>query len=165
MPYPRRDRKQVKQQDTPGNDEESKRKKEAAKAARREKRKLQGDNEVVRTSYDRAYNRLKGQLSRLRQEQALVEAYAADGWRGASREKVKPVAEIKRAKEQIQRCKEVIRECVKVVDEAEGDKAIPAELFDEDGEIDLDHIFCAKCQGNESSDVSLKDTRRFPPIE
>ncbi|KAL4521386.1 hypothetical protein Ndes2437B_g08023 [Nannochloris sp. 'desiccata'] len=152
VPYPRRDRKQVKQQDTPGNDEESKKKKEAAKAARREKRKLQGDNEIVRTSYDRAYNRLKGQLSRLRQEQALVEAYAADGWRGASREKVKPVAEIKRAKEQIQRCKEVIRECVKVVDEAEGDKAIPAELFDEDGELDLDYIFCAKCQGNESTD-------------
>ena len=72
--------------------------KEAEKAARREKRKLR-DNEVVRNVYDRAYNRLKGQLSRLRQEQALVEAYAADGWRGASREKVKPVAEIKRAKE------------------------------------------------------------------
>jgi hypothetical protein len=36
-----------------------------------------------------------------RHEQALVEAYAADGWRGASREKVKPVAEIKRAKDQV----------------------------------------------------------------
>ena len=33
--------------------------------------------------------------------QALVEAYAADGWRGASRDKVKPLAEIKRAKEQV----------------------------------------------------------------
>jgi hypothetical protein len=46
-------------------------------------------------------NRLRSQLSRLRHEQALVEAYAADGWRGASREKVKPVAEIKRAKDQV----------------------------------------------------------------
>lgn len=30
-----------------------------------------------------------------------MEAYAADGWRGAAREKVKPVAEIKRAKDQV----------------------------------------------------------------
>ena len=85
----------------------------------------------------------------------MVEAYAADGWRGAAREKVKPVAEIKRAKEQIQRCKEVIRDCVRVCDEAEGDTSIPAELFDSDGELDLDHIFCAKCKGNESTDVSI----------
>lgn len=110
----------------------------------------------MRNVYDRAYNRLKGQLSRLRQEQALVEAYAADGWRGASREKVKPVAEIKRAKEQIQRCKEIIRECVKVCDEAEGDQAIPAELFDSDGELELDNLFCSKCRGNDSTDVSAQ---------
>jgi hypothetical protein len=127
-------------------------KKERAKAARREKRQLR-DNEVVRTVYDRAYNRLRGQLSRLRQEQALVEAYAADGWRGASREKVKPVAEIKRAKEQIARCRESIRECVRVCDEAEGDEPIPAELYDSEGELDLDHIFCSKCRGNDSDDV------------
>ena len=54
-----------------------------------------------RNQYDRMLNRLRSQLSRLRHEQALVEAYAADGWRGASREKVKPVAEIKRAKDQV----------------------------------------------------------------
>ena len=155
--YPRRERKQPAPIYSPGAPtaaEEAKRKKEAEKAARREKRKNR-DNEIVRNAYDKAYNRLKGQLSRLRQEQALVEAYAADGWRGASREKVKPVAEIRRAKEQIQKCKEVIRECVKVCDEAEGDKSIPDELFDSDGELDLDHIFCAKCKGNESTDVSV----------
>lgn len=36
---------------------------------------------------------------------------------------------------------------------AEGDMPIPAELFDEDGELDLDHIFCSKCRGNESDEV------------
>ena len=84
-----------------------------------------------------------------------MEAYAADGWRGASREKVKPVAEIKRAKEQIGRCKEVIRECVRVCDENEGAVPIPKELVDEEGELDLDHIFCSRCKGQDSDDVSV----------
>ena len=39
-------------------------------------------------------------------------------------------------------------------DEAEGDRPIPAELFDETGELDLDHIFCSKCKLNHASDVS-----------
>jgi hypothetical protein len=38
-----------------------------------------------------------------RQEEALLEAYQADGWRGASREKVKPVAELERARRQVNR--------------------------------------------------------------
>jgi hypothetical protein len=107
---------------------------------------------AVKTVYTQALSRFQGQLKRLRQEQALVEAYAADGWRGASREKVKPVAEIRRAKEQINRCIEVIRDCVRVCDEADGDKKIPAELYDQDGELELDDIFCAKCLGNHSTD-------------
>lgn len=54
---------------------------------------------------------------------------------------------------QIKRCKEVIRECVKVCDEAEGDVAIDKTLFDEDGELDMEHIFCSKCRGQECTDV------------
>lgn len=42
---------------------------------------------------------------------------------------------------------------VPVLPPAEGDVPIPAELFDEDGELDLDHIFCSKCRGNESDEV------------
>ena len=124
--------------------------KQAAKEFRAEQRKLKDG--VVRNVYDRAYNRLRGQLGRLRQEQALVEAYAADGWRGASREKVKPLAEIKRAKEQILRCKESVRECVKVCDEVEGDKPISPDLYDSEGELDMEHIVCSKCGVNESTD-------------
>ena len=123
-------------------------KKKAARAARRERR----DRLPPRNAYDRAVRRLQGQLTRLRQEQALVEAYAADGWRGASREKVKPTAEIARAKEQIGRIKDTIKECVRVCDEAEGDTAIPKELYDEEGELDMKHIICSKCQGQECDD-------------
>jgi hypothetical protein len=93
----------------------------------------------------------------------LVEAYAADGWRGASREKVKPLAEIKRAKEQINKCKDIIKECVRVCDEAEGDVPIDKTLFDEDGELDLEHIFCSKCRGQECDDVRLLSFLDFSP--
>ncbi|EFN50542.1 hypothetical protein CHLNCDRAFT_137229, partial [Chlorella variabilis] len=60
----------------------------------------------------------------------------------------------------ISKCREAIRECVRYCDEAEGDVPIPSELFDSDGELDLDHIFCSKCRGNESdeeNDIILCD--------
>lgn len=144
------DDKKIKKQD------EGKQAKSASDIKRpRKKERGQTETEtkpIIKTVYTQALSRLQGQMKRMRQEQALVEAYAADGWRGASREKVKPVAEIRRAKEQINRCKEVIRDCVRVCDEAEGDKKIPAELYDEDGELELDDIFCAKCLENHASD-------------
>ncbi|KDD75635.1 hypothetical protein H632_c579p0 [Helicosporidium sp. ATCC 50920] len=104
--------------------------------------------------YARQVRRVRHQLSRLRQEQALVEAYATDGWKGASRERVRPVEELSRAERHIEHCKEVIRECVKYCDDAEGDRAIAAELFEEDGELAAEHIFCAKCQQGEDEEAS-----------
>lgn len=53
-----------------------------------------------------------------RQEQALVDAYEADGWRGAAREKVKPIAEILRAKASISKYRQELRLAVKFCDEA-----------------------------------------------
>lgn len=87
-----------------------------------------------------------------RQEQALIEAYEAEGWRGAAREKVRPVQEILRAKAQVRSSVAILRDCLRVCDEAEGDRAIPAELFDADGELDQRHIFCAKCGRNDATD-------------
>lgn len=36
----------------------------------------------------------------------------------------------------------------------EGDTPIPASCFDEEGELDSDAIFCAKCGNREADDVS-----------
>lgn len=54
---------------------------------------------------------------------------------------------------QVEKCKTIIRECVKFCEEAEGDKAIPSEHYDSDGELPEKYIFCAKCLKGESEEV------------
>ena len=56
---------------------------------------------------------------------------------------------------QVTKCKTIIRECVKFCEDAEGDKAIPSEHYDSDGELPEQFIFCAKCLKGESGEVSL----------
>lgn len=118
------------------------------------KKKKKGISEIEsnRNEYDKALGRFKGQISRFRQEQALIMAYDAEGWKGASKEKIKPHAEITRARDSIAKCLEMIKDCIRICDEASGDKSIPAEYFDEDGELDADNIFCGKCLKSDSTD-------------
>lgn len=54
---------------------------------------------------------------------------------------------------QVLKCKAIIRECVKFCEEAEGDKAIPSEHYDADGELPAKFIFCAKCLKGELEEV------------
>lgn len=56
---------------------------------------------------------------------------------------------------QVTKCKAIIRECVKFCEDAEGDKAIPSEHYDSDGELPEQFIFCAKCLKGESGEVGL----------
>ena len=56
---------------------------------------------------------------------------------------------------QVTKCKAIIRECVKFCEDAEGDKAIPSEHYDSDGELPEKFIFCAKCVKGESGEVSF----------
>ena len=87
-----------------------------------------------------------------------------------SREKVKPSAELERAKSKIEEFKESIRQSMKVshchgcwfqsirrrgldavhspaqiMDESGGERAIDSSLYDSDGELSAELIFCAKC--------------------
>lgn len=119
---------------------------------KRKKKRGISENESNRNEYDKALGRFKGQISRFRQEQALIMAYDAEGWKGASKEKIKPHAEITRARDSIAKCLQMIRECIRICDEAGGDKSIPSECFDEDGELDADKIFCGKCLKSDSTD-------------
>jgi hypothetical protein len=57
---------------------------------------------------------------------------------------------------QIEKCKLGMREAVKECEESGGDRAIPAEHIDEDGEIDEKYIHCGRCHDPESYEV------RFP---
>ena len=116
------------------------------------KKKELDANESRRNEYDRALGTFKGQISRFRQEQQMLMAYDAEGWKGASREKLKPHAELTKARETITRCLQIMRDCVKICDEAGGDKAIPRECFDEEGEVDCNDIFCGKCRESDSTD-------------
>ncbi|KAK9824279.1 hypothetical protein WJX72_009118 [[Myrmecia] bisecta] len=111
-------------------------------------------------AYAKLVKRAKGQISRIHQEERLLEVYGADGWRGASREKVRPTAELGRARTQILKSKELLRECVKCCEHAQGDRVIPADTYDENGELDECQIFCAKCSDFESyedNDIILCD--------
>ena len=61
------------------------------------------------------------------------------------------------------KCQAVIRECVKFCEEAEGDKAIPSDHFDADGELPEQYIFCAKCLKGESGEVGFGDLNLLVP--
>ncbi|MCH92133.1 homeobox KN domain protein [Trifolium medium] len=61
-------------------------------------------------------------------------------------EKLKPEKEIQRAKSEILRRKLKIRDLFQNLDSLCAEGRLPESLFDSEGEIDSEDIFCAKCQ-------------------
>eukprot|EP00850_Spirogloea_muscicola_P022469 SM000296S11304 [mRNA] locus=s296:4561:8450:- [translate_table: standard] len=96
----------------------------------------------------------------MKQEQNLLDAYAADGWRGRSREKLRPESELARAAAQIRRSKAAVREALRQLAGAAAEGAIPTAAFDKDGCLLYDEIFCATCKSPEfvsDNDILLCD--------
>ena len=50
-----------------------------------------GGGRQAECPFARARTRVRNQMTRIRRERALLEAYERDGWRGAAKEKLKPV--------------------------------------------------------------------------
>jgi len=73
----------------------------------------------------------------MRQSQALLDAYARDGWGGGAKDKVKPTAELGRARERIFNCKLKIRELFKGIELDPNEREITT-VEDEFGEVDVE---------------------------
>ncbi|KAH6793559.1 hypothetical protein C2S52_004036 [Perilla frutescens var. hirtella] len=104
-------------------------------------------NEFARTK-----THLRYLLHRINYEQNLIDAYSAEGWRGQSVDKLKPEKELEKAKSRILGYKLKIRALFQCLDQSLSLGKLPESLFDSQGEIDSEDIFCAKCG---SKDLTL----------
>ncbi|KAJ8506746.1 hypothetical protein OPV22_007632 [Ensete ventricosum] len=104
--------------------------------------------------------RVRYLLTRINYEQSLIDAYSNEGWKGQSLEKIRPEKELERAKSEILRCKLRIRESFRHLDSLLSEGKLEENLFDDDGQIDSEAIFCAKCGSKDLSadnDIILCD--------
>ncbi|CAI0470430.1 unnamed protein product [Linum tenue] len=127
------------------------------KQKRRKKDRKKG---TVTDEYTRIRSHLRYLLHRMKFEQSLIVAYSADGWKGQNLEKLKPEKELQRASSDIFRHKVKIRELFKHIDSLCAEGSFPASIFDSDGQISSEDIYCAKCQSKEltaENDIILCD--------
>ncbi|KAK7280295.1 hypothetical protein RJT34_25357 [Clitoria ternatea] len=132
---------------------------DGVKRKTRKKKKMRRE-EGVTDQFSKIRANLRYLLNRISYEQSLIDAYSGEGWKGYSMEKLKPEKELQRAKAEILRRKLKIRDLFRNLDSLCAEGKLPESLFDSEGEIDSEDIFCAKCQSKElctNNDIILCD--------
>lgn len=126
---------------------------------KRRKRKRRKDN-VEHDEPTRLQRRTRYLLVKMKLEQNLIDAYAGEGWKGQSREKIRPEKELQRAKQQILKCKLAIRDAVRQLDSLSSVGCIEESAVAPDGSVYHEHIVCAVCKLREAfpdNDIILCD--------
>lgn len=114
-------------------------------AARKRKRGRPSNAASPKNDHIKIRQRVRYILNRMNYEQSLIQAYASEGWKGQSLEKIRPEKELQRAKAEILRCKLRIREAFQNMDSLLSEGKLEESLFDSEGEISSEDIFCAIC--------------------
>ncbi|CAF2147881.1 hypothetical protein HID58_000705 [Brassica napus] len=155
---------------------------EKGKKTRKRKRKRQqkGNKAEEEEEVDEALRlqrRTRYLLIKMKMQQNLIDAYAAEGWKGQSREKIRPDKELERARKHILDCKLGLRDAIHQLDLLSSVGRMEEKVMAPDGSIHHDHIFCAECNSREAfqdNDIILCDgtcNRAFhqkcldPPLE
>ncbi|WCJ17848.1 Pathogenesis-related homeodomain protein [Euphorbia peplus] len=127
---------------------------------RRKRKKNKRQKRIEVDEYSRIKARLRYLLNRISYEQSLITAYSSDGWKGLSLEKIKPEKELQRATSAILRRKLEIRNLFERIDTLCAEGRFSESLFDSEGLISSEDIFCAKCGSKDlaaNNDIILCD--------
>ncbi|CAH2053299.1 unnamed protein product [Thlaspi arvense] len=130
------------------------------KPKKRKKKDMKKGKAVEDDEYTRIKKKLRYLLNRINYEQSLIDAYSLEGWKGSSAEKLRPEKELERATKEILRRKVKIRDLFQHLDTLCAEGSLPESLFDSDGKISSEDIFCAKCGSEDLSpdnDIILCD--------
>ncbi|QCD80339.1 remodeling and spacing factor 1 [Vigna unguiculata] len=119
---------------------------------KRKRTKKRQRNNLDLDDPSRLQRRARYLLIKMKLEQNLIDAYSGEGWKGQSREKIRPEKELQRARKQILKCRLGIRDAIRQLDSLGSLSSIEDSAIAPGGSGCHEHIICAKCKRKEPSD-------------